>query len=719
MDILIDGDLTTIAFSLAKGLLKEGHRVIVAGAPDNFSTIKNRNFVTYKMTPSDDLYKEIYRSHTINTVFYIAPQRKGPLENPTLELAHTFSGLDCVLELSRQNYVGQIVYISSTEVYGEMQIPSKDTPPNPSTSIGQLILNGENLCRFYAKEWDLPTSIIRLPYIYGPGLKGSFLNKLLHKAKENGEICLNTSGLAHCSFLHFEDFFEFIKRLLEDEKKYGLRIFNLTSEDINFLFLTQQINYYFPKVKFSFNNKAIGKPHNKKIETKNAYDFYKWVPQHQLIDTLPTLLETGPTQLPKKRVFTEKIKAFALSFSQFIAMGEVLLDAFLMHMLAMWPNLTIGFKYIDYRLLYVVIIGSTYGLLLGLTASLLASISAAFSWYIIGLDWALLIHNVENWIPFAAFFLAGAVTGYVHDKKENEISFEHQQSELIHEKYEFLYSLYDEISSIKDRLRKQLVGYRDSFGRFFRITNELNELEEDNIFFKALEIIEDLMKNDQISIYSIEPTGNYGRLEVKSKNLTRQIPKSLKLSDYVEALNVLNKGSIFQNKELLPNYPSYIAPIRNQGQLIGMIIIWEAKFEQFTMYYLNLFKVITGLVESSLVRAANFRNAQIEKLFLPATRIMKPDPFKVSLSIRKKMRRNKVAEFLILRIEKGEESWQELYERLSKGIRAEDVIGLLNENDLFCYVLLINASIENIGIIQDRLKDLGVNSKFIKELEID
>ena len=193
----------------------------------------------------------------------------------------------------------------------------------------------------------------------------------------------------------------------------------------------------------------------------------------------------------------------------------------------------------------------------------------------------------------------------------------------------------------------------------------------------------------------------------------------MKLSDYVEALNVLNKGSIFQNKELLPNYPSYIAPIRNQGQLIGMIIIWEAKFEQFTMYYLNLFKVITGLVESSLVRAANFRNAQIEKLFLPATRIMKPDPFKVSLSIRKKMRRNKVAEFLILRIEKGEESWQELYERLSKGIRAEDVIGLLNENDLFCYVLLINASIENIGIIQDRLKDLGVNSKFIKELEID
>jgi len=284
---------------------------------------------------------------------------------------------------------------------------------------------------------------------------------------------------------------------------------------------------------------------------------------------------------------------------------------------------------------------------------------------------------------------------------------------LIHEKYEFLYNLYDEISSIKDRLRDQLVGYRDSFGRFFRVANELNELDEDNIFLKALEVLEDLMKNNKIAIYSIESTGNYGRLEVKSTELEQQVPRSLKLSDLSLALEVLKEGSVFQNSELLPNYPSYIAPISNQGKLIGLVIIWEAKFEQFTMYYLNLFKVLTGLIQSSLVRAATFKNAQIEKLYIPSTRILKPDPFKQSLQIRKKMRRNKVADFQIIRIEKGVNGWEELYKQLSKGIRDDDIAGLMEENDSYCYVLLAHAEIKNIGIIKDRLHNLGLKSEHI------
>ncbi len=380
-------------------------------------------------------------------------------------------------------------------------------------------------------------------------------------------------------------------------------------------------------------------------------------------------------------------------------------------------NTIIEFKYIDYRFIYVVIIGSTHGLLFGVLAALLAAVSGAISWYHIGLDWALLIYNVENWIPFSLFFLAGGVTGYVHDKKDNEINFERQQTELIHEKYEFLYNLYDKISSIKDRLREQLVGYRDSFGRFFRIANELNELDEDNIFFKALVVLEDVMKNNQIAIYSIESTGNYGRLEVKSTGLERQVPRSLELSDLSEALGFLKEGVVFQNTDLLPNYPAYIAPISNQGQLIGLVIIWEAEFEQFTMYYLNLFKVITGLIQSSLVRAATFENAQIEKLYIPSTQIMKPDPFNQSLEIKKKMRRNKVANFQIIRIEKDRKSWEELYEQLSKGIRGDDIAGVLNENDTHCYVILANAGIENIGFIRERLHNIGLESEYIEELE--
>ena len=150
-----------------------------------------------------------------------------------------------------------------------------------------------------------------------------------------------------------------------------------------------------------------------------------------------------------------------------------------------------------------------------------------------------------------------------------------------------------------------------------------------------------------------------------------------------------------------------------------MVIIWEAKFEQFTMYYFNLFKVITGLIQSSLVRAATFKNTQTEKLFIPSTQIMKPDPFKQSLKIRKKMRRNKIANFQIIRIGKGKNDWKQLYEQLSKGIRSDDIVGILNENDAYCYVLLANAGLENINIISARLHDLGLDCEHIEELESD
>jgi len=225
------------------------------------------------------------------------------------------------------------------------------------------------------------------------------------------------------------------------------------------------------------------------------------------------------------------------------------------------------------------------------------------------------------------------------------------------------------------------------------------------------------MKNNQIAIYSIESTGNYGRLEVKSTGLERQVPRSLKLSDLSEALGFLKEGTVFQNTDLLPNYPAYIAPISNQGRLMGLVIIWEAEFKQFTLYYLNLFKVITGLIQSSLVRAATFENAQIEKLYIPSTQIMKPDPFNQSLEIKKKIRRNKVADFQIIRIEKGRKSWGELYEQLSKGIRGDDIAGVLNENDTHCYVILANAGIENIGFIRERLHNIGLESEYVEELE--
>jgi len=704
---------------MANKLLKEGHSVVVTDASDDLNAIQSKSYTAYKMTASHALYQDMFQAHDFDAVFFISVSEDYFSDNSAIEIAEININLERALDLSYQTNVAHFINISSTQVYGNSLNTLEDMQPEPSSKIGQILLNGENLCRFYANKFNLPISIVRVPYIYGPQEKNSFLYELINKSIVQNNIKINTCEFSQCGFLHIDDFFIFIRSLLETIERPNIQVFNLCVENINYSFLTQQIKLYFSKVEFTFLADPAFRPAKQKIEAKRAKEQYDWNPQHQLIQDLPTLLQIETGKPEKRKILIEKMREFTSSYRILLIWGEVILGAFFMHMLTIWSNTIVEFKYIDYRLLYVVIIGSTHGLLFGLVAALLAWVSGAINWNRIGLDWALLIYNVENWVPFALFFLAGAVTGYVHDKNENDISFEKHQTELIHEKYEFLYSLYDEIGTIKNRLREQLVGYRDSFGRFFRISNELNEYDEDNIFFKALKILEDLMKNDRIAIYSIESTGNYGRLEVNSSDLDQKIPRSLRLSDYSKALGVLKDGAVFQNKDLLPNYPSYIAPISNEGKLIGLVIIWEAKFEQFTMYYFNLFKVITGLIQSSLVRAATFKNMQTEKLFIPSTQIMRPDPFKQSLKIRKKMRRNKIANFQIIRIGKGKNDWKQLYEQLSKGIRSDDIVGILNENDAYCYVLLANAGLENINIISARLHDLGLDCEHIEELESD
>lgn len=454
-NILIAGNISTIALSLAKELLEKGHSAVVTDTSDDFLSIKNKNFSTYKNNSSDDVYQEIFRSHSFDTVFYISAPEDRFLDNHDPEARQPNISLEVALDLCEQTGVERFIFISSTDIYGNSGIALEDDQPEPASRSSQLLLNNENLCRFYAFNHALSVSIIRVPLIYGAQEKNSLLYELIKTAKTQEKIEINAHKLTRLSFLHIEDFLSFVSSLLENEKGPVFQVFNLNADDINFAFLAQLLKYHIPGISFSFIGKKSKILSGQKIEVKAAKENYNWKPGHQLIRDLPSLLHIDPDKQVKRKSLVEKLKSLTISYRPLLAWGEVILGAFLTHMLTIWTNTIIEFKYIDFRLLYVVIIGSRHGLLFGVLAAILAAVSGAINWYRVGLDWVLFVYNVENWIPFALFFLAGAVTGYMHDKKDNEIDFERHQAELIHDKYDFLYNLYNEIVSIKDRLRKQ------------------------------------------------------------------------------------------------------------------------------------------------------------------------------------------------------------------------------------------------------------------------
>ncbi len=197
MNVLITGNISTIALSLAKKLLKAGNSVVVTNASDDFSGIKSRNFTAYKMNATDALFQEIYRSHSFDTVFFISSLDDHLLDIGDLETTQSNISLENTLDLCQKTGVNRFIFISSTEVYGNSGIALEEAQPEPSTKSGKILLNGENLCRFYAKNHALTVSIVRVPYIYGPYENNSFLFKLIKAAKVQENIDVTTHELSN------------------------------------------------------------------------------------------------------------------------------------------------------------------------------------------------------------------------------------------------------------------------------------------------------------------------------------------------------------------------------------------------------------------------------------------------------------------------------------------------------------------------------------------
>jgi len=99
------------------------------------------------------------------------------------------------------------IYISSTNVYGTHSTDIKENSSfnNPSL-YAQFKLSGEFLVSSLKNY-----SIIRLTYLYGPGITNtSFLPTIIKQAKEKLEININGDGERYQDYLYIEDAVDFI-----------------------------------------------------------------------------------------------------------------------------------------------------------------------------------------------------------------------------------------------------------------------------------------------------------------------------------------------------------------------------------------------------------------------------------------------------------------------------------------------------------------------------
>ncbi len=703
MDLLLTGNLSNMVDEFCRQL-SDGNRVVIAS-----TYIEKKNYfrkpAIFPCAPNDPLFSKLFDSYSFDVVIFLA--KRG---EQTGKETGMIEDLDHCLQLCAKHNVSQVIYVSSGEVYAGNDNVDERCSPIPTDNSGYILAAGENLTKFYRLKFGLNTIVIHLPYMYGDSISDSLLADIYAHHAHKEKYVFQGLPSQQCDFIRDTDLVSLIVKLIDEGYDLPLGVINVGSgSPVTLYELGESVKKEIPDFEYAFSNTEGSIPPNMKVET--ASNFYNWSAKNkianQMAGTLKRFAETNPGRTPFLKRFYGKVKK-----SHFILTTlELVLGFALMQFLNYLSSTDVQYRYVDFRLLFVVIFGSIYGIRVGMLAALLAIVSCILS-FGTNLDWQQLFLNIDNWLPFLIYFAAGVITGFVKDKSVSVLELEKEQRRTMEERYVFLYELYDQTLKNKRQYQDQVLSYRNSFGRIYNITKRLDNVLPDAVMHEAVVILEELLENQTISIYTVNRNATYARLWVKSKNMYNTNQNSISLSRFRLMLSEINRDEIWCNKELIDGYPAYCAPVFSNENITALIMINEVRYEQMTTYYYNLIKVLCGLIKDSLIRALNYHNALEDKIFIEGTRIYKYDQFEDILAAKQKMRDDNVANYELLRIDKRYTDITTLYSIFEKWIRSTDIIGLGRDGHI--YIILSQVEQESMNLAMDRFLENGISCSPVK-----
>jgi nucleoside-diphosphate-sugar epimerase len=207
MECIVTGAAGFIGSHLCERLLADGHRVT---GIDSFTAyyprrVKERNlaglrgrkhFEFHELDLSCDSIEVVTRG--AEWVFHLAAMA-GLVKSWTqfdLYSTHNITATQRLLEAVKGSpHLNRFVYASTSSVYGRYASGDESLPMRPSSPYGITKLAGENLCRVYADEFDVPAICLRYFSVYGPRQRPDMgYHKFIQAVLDGQPIALTGDG---------------------------------------------------------------------------------------------------------------------------------------------------------------------------------------------------------------------------------------------------------------------------------------------------------------------------------------------------------------------------------------------------------------------------------------------------------------------------------------------------------------------------------------------
>lgn len=220
MNILVTGGAGFIGSHLVDYLVKKDHKVVCVDnlllGSESFIEHHKKN-PNFKFIKADLLDKtnleQIFKAHAFDCVFHMAANSdiQQGAKYVEVDLNHTFMTTFNVLDCMRQYNVKQIIFASSSAVYGELnQSLYEDIGPLfPISLYGAAKLSSEAYISAFCENYGMKSWIIRFPNVVGErtthGIIFDFIEKL---SKNPNELLILGDGKQEKQYLYVKDLVE-------------------------------------------------------------------------------------------------------------------------------------------------------------------------------------------------------------------------------------------------------------------------------------------------------------------------------------------------------------------------------------------------------------------------------------------------------------------------------------------------------------------------------
>ena len=573
----------------------------------------------------------------------------------------------------------------------------------------------EELCKAFQRAGGMIVRIIRLPYVYSTEFADNKFSYLMKAAIQGNEIVFRANLDDDIDSICEEDLGTFLMHLLDDPLDDEIRTINLGGG--NHMTYGQLAHLYSQEVKRLRVSwlRADDKAFLAYKEDETALKDFGWRPFHRLENDMPDIKEATLEEIKKEEQLNDEIKdkdkmAILSRFKYPIDLIIVMGMAELLTRIA--PDRSY-FSSWDIRLIAVLLLGMTDGTAIGIVSGVIASLL-----YIISIaetkSLLVLLKEPGMLVPIVFFILIGNISGYLCDKKNDEIDNACKEAEIQNEQCGYLNKLYDKTRETRESFQNQILGFRNSYGRIYALLKRIEDADEHNMFAEAVACTEEIMETSNVAIYKRIGAGETYDEQAHSMMMSKRMPRTVNLRDFPDMYPLLKNGETFVNKALKEGYPAYAAAIRSGEEMNGFIVLTNADYRQMNMEYADKFSVVTGIISVDLVRTMRI-HAEYENQIQEAS-IMGQEDFSKLIMAYCDENGNVLQQHSMLLIKIVNMSVKEAARRVSAIIRGDDVIGLDEKNRII--LLLPNTSGQGVEIVKKKLKADGIDSEILQRVSV-